>query len=99
MSKYLTEREKYLIEYMYNKEHKTQREIARILNKHYNTIYNEIKRGTVTLLNTDLTERVEYCADVSIDKYKYSCTAKGRHLKVANDYDFCSFIEDKVKNH
>ena len=56
MGKHLTEKERYLIEFMYNKEKRTQREIAKILNKHYNTIYNEIKRGTVRLLDRNLKE-------------------------------------------
>ena len=43
-------------EFMYNKEKRTQREIAKILNKHYNTIYNEIKRGTIKLLDRNLKE-------------------------------------------
>ena len=44
MGKYLTDKERYLIEHLYNKQHLTQREIAKQLGKHYNTIYNEIKR-------------------------------------------------------
>lgn len=99
MSKYLTDKERYLIEHLYNKQHLTQKEIAKQLNKHYNTIYNEIKRGKVILLNSDLTERVEYCADVAIRKYKYNCTAKGAPLKINNDYKFKEFIEKTVKQH
>lgn len=99
MSKYLTDNEKYIIEHLYNKMHLTQREIAKQLNKHYNTIYNEIKRGTIKLLNSDLTERTIYCADVSIRKYKYNCTAKGAPLKIENDYKFKDFIEKCVKQH
>lgn len=99
MGKYFTEKERYLLEYLYNKERKTQREIAVIMNKHYNTIYNEIKRGTIKLLNSDLSERSEYCADVAQDKYNYNCTAKGAKLKISNDYDYSLFIEDCIKNH
>lgn len=98
MGKYLTDKERYQLEYMYNIQHLSQREIARQLHKHYNTIYNEIKRGTTILLNSDLTERQQYCADVAINKYKYNCTAKGAPLKINNDYEYKSFIESQIKN-
>lgn len=94
---YLTERERYLIEFMYNKEHKTQREIAKILNKHYNTIYNEIKRGKTIQQNSDLTFKEIYLADVSQRKYLYNATSKGAKLKISNDYDFANFVEEKIK--
>ena len=99
MGKYLTDKERYLIEHLYNKQHLTQREIAKQLGKHYNTIYNEIKRGKTKLINSDLTERCVYCADVAIRKYKYNCTAKGAPLKIENDYKFKEFIEKCVKQH
>ena len=38
MGKYLTDKERYLIEHLYNKQHLTQREIAKQLGKHYNTM-------------------------------------------------------------
>lgn len=98
MGKYFTDKERYQLEYMYNKQHLSQREIARQLHKHYNTICNEIKRGTTTLLNSDLSERQQYCADVAINKYKYNCTAKGAPLKIHNDYEYKLFIESQIKN-
>lgn len=98
MGKYLTDKERYQLEYMYNIQHLSQREIARQLHKHYNTICNEIKRGTTTLLNSDLTERQQYCADVAINKYRYNCTAKGAPLKINNDYEYKLFIEKQIKN-
>ncbi len=59
---YLTIYERYQIETML-KDHMNRKEIAKRLNRHYNTICNEIKKGTVELLNSDYTTRLEYCAD------------------------------------
>ena len=84
---------------MYNKEKRTQREIAKILNKHYNTIYNEIKRGTVRLLDRNLKEYDIYCADVGQRKYIEANARKGSNNKVACDSEYLLFIRDKVKQH
>ena len=99
MGKHLTEKERYLIEFMYNKEKRTQREIAKILNKHYNTSYNEIKRGTVRLLDRNLKEYDIYCADVGQRKYIEANARKGSNNKVACDSEYLLFIRDKVKQH
>jgi len=99
MGKHLTEKERYLIEFMYNKEKRTQREIAKILNKHYNTIYNEIKCGTVRLLDRNLKEYDIYCADVGQRKYIEANARKGSNNKVACDSEYLLFIRDKVKQH
>ena len=99
MGKHLTEKERYLIEFMYNKEKRTQREIAKILNKHYNTIYNEIKRGTIKQIDTHLKEYYIYCADVGQRKYIEANARKGANNKVACDSEYLLFIRDKVKQH
>lgn len=99
MGKHLTEKERYLIEFMYNKEKRTQREVAKILNKHYNTIYNEIKRGTVRLLDRYLKEYDIYCADVGQRKYLEANARKGANNKVACDSEYIKFIHDRVKEH
>ena len=64
MSKYITETERYKIETMLE-DGKTPKEIAERLGKHYTTIYREIKKGTVMLLNgSTWLEYPKYCADV-----------------------------------
>lgn len=99
MGKYLTEKERYLIEFMYNKEKRTQREIAQVLNKHYNTIYNEIKRGTITQIDTHLREYKIYCADVGQRKQVEASKLKGADIKVSLDSEYIAFIQDKIKEH
>ncbi len=52
--KHLTERERYQIEILL-KEKKKPKEIAKLIGKHRRTIEREIIRGTIRLLNSDLT--------------------------------------------
>lgn len=72
-------------------------EIGKILGgRSGRTIRREIKRGAVELLNSDLTTRVEYSADVAQKKHDYNGTAKGPRLKIANDYALVDFIEKEI---
>lgn len=96
-NKHLTEKERYLIEFLYKKKYKVK-DIAAELGRCQKTIYNELKRGSVLLLNSDLTYREEYSAQKAQDDYNYKQTGKGTELKLSNDYDFVHFIEDKILN-
>lgn len=96
-NKYFTERERYQLESLL-KVNTPVKEIAEILDKCKATIYNEIKRGTVALLNSDLTERTEYCADVGQRNAEYNATNKGRELKIGNDYEFVDYVTDLLLN-
>ena len=91
-NKYLSERERYQIEALYKQGH-TVKEIASALNRCKATIYNELKRGMTTLLDTHLKEYQTYCADVAQEKAIYNATAKGRELKIGNDYKFADYIK------
>ncbi len=62
------------------------------------TIYRELKQGTVELLNSDLTTRKEYSADVAQQKHDANGTAKGPGLKIAKDYELVDFIEKEIKD-
>mgnify|MGYP002304714367 FL=1 len=93
--KHLTEKQRYQLE-AYKKAGKTVKEIAVLLGKCERTIYYELKKGKIELLNSDLTTRVEYCADVAQQKTEYNATAKGYDLKIQNDFDFLYFIQDKI---
>lgn len=92
MGKHLTELERYRIEYML-KDGFTPCQIADKLGKCFSAIYKEIKKGTVTLLNSDLTTREEYCADAAqriTDERKRN---KGRDLKIGSDHELAGHIE------
>lgn len=97
MGKYFTEQERYKLEGFLQAK-MSVKEIADILNKTEKTIYNEIKRGTTTLRNSDYTERTVYLADVAQRKYLENRTNKGANLKIGNDMAFVRFVEDMIIN-
>jgi IS30 family transposase len=96
-NKYLTLKERYEIEALKKAGIKNV-EIAKQIGKSDRTIRREIKRGTVKLLNTDLTYRYEYCADVAQRKYEENASNKGPGLKIGNDHDLAQYIENKIIN-
>lgn len=97
MSKYITETERYKIETMLQDGIKPK-EIAQRIGKHYTTIYREIKRGTVTLLDTELREYTKYCADVAQRKQEECSHNKGIDLKIGNDYQTMKYMESLIKD-
>lgn len=60
------------------------------------TVRRELERGQVEVLNSDLTTRIEYSADIGQQKHDYAATAKGPMLKIGNDYELVEFIEKKI---
>jgi len=82
---------------MWIKDGHKPEEIGRLLGgRSKRTIYREIANGRVKLLNSDLTERIEYSADVAQKKHNYNATAKGPSLKIGKNYRLVQFIEDKI---
>lgn len=73
------------------------KEIAELLGgRSERTIRREIKRGTVRLLNSDLTDRNEYCADTGQRRYDLNAANKGRSLKIGRAHDLVRYIEKKI---
>lgn len=97
MGKYFTEIERYRLEDML-KDGVPKTQIAARLGKSYQTIFNEIKRGLVTLLDSELKEYTVYKADVAQRVSAYNQTGKGRAFKIGSDFELVRFIEDKVLN-
>lgn len=104
--KYNTEGKKYKhinyverrqIERWFNKEKKSKKEIAELLDKNERTIRREIKRGLVKNLTTLLEEKWVYSADYAEKKYQYNLEAKGPELKIGNDYELVEYIENGIK--
>ena len=60
------------------------------------TVRRELDRGRTTLLNSDLTTRIEYSADIGQQKHDYEATGKGPKLKISNNYELVKYIEDKI---
>lgn len=95
--KYLTYRERIVIETLV-KRNASVNEIAAQLGRCLSTIYKELKRGEVELLNSDLTTYISYSADVAQQKHDFAQTSKGRPLKLGNDHAFAGFIETLIKD-
>ncbi len=96
MSKYLTYEERFYIEKSL-KNGISPIEIAETLGKHFTTIYKEIKKGTVTLLNYDLTMREEYCADTAQIKTVERGHNKGIMYKLSTDKPLLDRISYLIK--
>lgn len=94
---YLTESERNKIE-AYLDAGLTQREIARRLGRHYNTIYNEIKRGTIRRKNSDWSESDVYDAYRGQAVQKERGHHKGRGLNIGNDIQLADYLENKILN-
>lgn len=92
MGKYFKEWERYKLETMLQ-DGVPKKEIAKRLEKSLATIYNEIKRGLVTLLDSDYIEYTVYKADVAQRKSMENQSAKGRDYKIGSDFRLVKFIE------
>lgn len=94
-NKYMTEYERYQLEVLLKKKTPVK-EIAELLGKHRSTIYREIKRGTITLIEHYFDKDV-YCADVGQRIHKENCANKGVSLKLNGDIDFIKYVEFMIK--
>ena len=97
--KHLKYSERIAIERWWNRDHRTKAEIATLLDRCEKTIRNEIKRGLVKNLTTDLIEIWVYSADVAQQKYEYYIKAKGPKLKIGSDYKLKDYIEKSIKEY
>ena len=86
------------------------KEIANQVGVSLRTIYRELERGKYehktkqdyylvkgVLDRTYIKSEVRYSATISQERYDYLCTAKGRPLKIGNNFEFIKYIENKVK--
>ena len=91
-SKHLNYEKRIKIEALYKSGMKSE-EIGRQIGCSGRTVRREIQKGLVELLNSDLTTRIEYSADVGEKKHRYAGTGKGPSLKIGNDYELLREIE------
>ena len=94
---HLTYTDRLKIEQMHNGGAGVQ-EIADALRVNYTTVYRELKRPGVMYdhLNGDYTTDKRYSADIAQQQYEYGKTAKGRPIKLGNDYALADYIERKI---
>lgn len=97
MGKYITEAERYQIEILLREKYSIS-QVAELLKHKYNTIYKEIKKGTVKQLDSLLREYYVYKADYAQMLYDKSVCNRGRNLKIGNDYELANYIEDMMLN-
>lgn len=71
-------------------------QIADRLHVHNTTIYRELKRGTYTHLNSDLTTEERYSPEIAQQRYEENLKAKGGELKIGDDRELAEYIEKKI---
>ena len=89
--KHLTLIERSQIE-VYLKLGKTRKYIAEQIGVSERTIYREIKRDRVELLNNDLTTRKEYVADVAMRIYEEKQSKEEGYLKIGKNHELAILL-------
>ena len=93
--KHLNEGDRYRIEALLQGK-KSIKEIALILGRDRSTIYREVKRGTISRLQTDLSEKKQYRANVAQRDYVIIGKNKERTLKIGDDRRLEEYIRKKI---
>jgi len=95
--RHLTEPERYKIE-VYLEQKIPVKVIASKLGRARSTIYYEIKRGNLMRLQSDLTQKKQYRANVAQRDYSMKATNKGPGLKIGKDHLLEAYIRKKLLN-
>lgn len=93
--RHLTRFDRMKIETYYNIGY-SQSAIARLLDVNRSTICRELKRGMYDKLTSDLLLIQSYSSDKAQQIHDYNASAKGKFLKISNDFNLVKFIEDKI---
>ena len=93
----LTLNDRLIIEKMLKTNHFTKQEIADTVGCSRNTVYREIRKGTVQLLDSNLKEIYFYCGDTSHRITISNKSRQGAKLKAINDKELMSFISKKIE--
>ena len=96
MGNYITERQRYEIELLLKEKYSRPR-ISKVLGIKYNTLYKEIRRGTVKQLDHLLAEHYVYKADYAQMVYDRSTANRGRNLKIGSDHQLAAYIEMMIR--
>ena len=75
---------------------KSKAEIAHTLRVDYTTIMREVKRGQTIQRDTNLVDRMVYCAETAERKYQENLRAKEPDIKLGNDDELANYIEGKI---
>lgn len=91
----LTWNDKLTIEKML-KQGYSKPQIARYLGVHHSTIYDEVKRGQIEVLNSDLTTRVVYSPETSAYRHELAMKNKEQPLKIGHDHALAQWLVDVI---
>jgi len=94
--KHFTETERYKLEALIEGR-VPPGEISQVLKKNRVTIYREIRRGRVTLKNTELMDIQRYRADAAQRDYEEKTSNRERTLKIGKDRELEAYISKKIK--
>jgi len=91
------------IETLYNSRC-PRKKICEIVGIHKSTLCRELKRGAYERKSIypdfwygkRIYYKTSYSANIAQERYKRVCSAKGRPLKIGNDYEFVHYIERRV---
>lgn len=73
------------------------KEIAHVAGLSLSAVYRELKRGYYKRLDgRQWIAFTAYSADISQKRYEIACSARGRPIKLGNDYDFVRYVEKRV---
>lgn len=92
---HLAEKDRYKIEALLETK-KTAAEIAGLMGRSHSTIYREIQRGTIKRIQSDLTEKKKYRANVAQADYINRCRNRERSLKIGKDRCLEEYIRTKI---
>jgi len=93
--RHMTEKERYKMEALLDSK-KSHGEIAVLLGRDRSTIYRESRRGTIKRIQTDLTEKKKYRANVAQNDYIKRCRNRERSLKIGKDRRLEEYIRRKI---
>jgi len=91
----LTWNDKLTIEKMLKEKYSVPK-IARFLGVHHSTIYDEIKRGQVEVLNSDLTTKIVYAPEMSQHRHEEAMKNKEQPLKIGHDHALAKWLVDII---
>lgn len=74
----------------------TRKEMAEIIGCSIASLYRELKRGEVILVDYEWREYSSYSADLAQEDYDLKATNKGPNLKIQDDHDFVEHVEKKI---
>lgn len=94
--KHLTYEERLKLEALYKIGLTTSCIATQLGGRSERTIRREINRGMVKLLNSDLTSRMQYSAEVGQLEHEKCCVAKGPALKIGKDYKLVEYLEESI---